>query len=82
MFSTLKKDDVSVVIMLFRLWEINLTSVQHSRRRRALADRYANTNILKSGSLDGIKERSMRFIERCSKSIGGSVDIFVSKGYT
>ncbi|KAI1405764.1 cytochrome P450 3A13 [Hypoxylon fuscum] len=50
----------------------------HSRRRRALADRYANTNILKSGSLDGIKERSMRFIERCSKSIGGSVDIFVS----
>ncbi|KAL7626397.1 hypothetical protein AAE478_003169 [Parahypoxylon ruwenzoriense] len=47
-----------------------LNKEDHARRKRVLADRYANTNILKSGSLDGIRERSRRFIERCSRSIG------------
>ncbi|KAI0382942.1 cytochrome P450 3A13 [Hypomontagnella monticulosa] len=55
-----------------------LNKEDHAKRKRILADRYANTNILKSGSLDGIRERARRFIERCSRSIGGSVDIFVS----
>ncbi|OTA93092.1 hypothetical protein M434DRAFT_73723 [Hypoxylon sp. CO27-5] len=55
-----------------------LNREDHAKRKRVLADRYANTNILKSGSLEGIRERSKRFIERCSKSIGGSVDVFVS----
>ncbi|OTA66575.1 cytochrome P450 3A13 [Hypoxylon sp. EC38] len=54
-----------------------LNREDHARRKRVLADRYANTNILKSGSLEGIRERSRRFIERCSKSIGGSVDVFI-----
>ncbi|KAI1213085.1 cytochrome P450 3A13 [Annulohypoxylon truncatum] len=54
-----------------------LNKEDHAKRKRVLADRYANTNILKSGSIDGIKERSRRFIERCSKSIGGSCDIFI-----
>ncbi|KAI1143994.1 cytochrome P450 3A13 [Hypoxylon sp. FL0543] len=54
-----------------------LNKEDHARRKRVLADRYANTNILKSGSLEGIRERSRRFIERCSKSIGGSVDVFI-----
>ncbi|KAI1645395.1 cytochrome P450 3A13 [Daldinia loculata] len=49
----------------------------HARRKRVLADRYANTNILKSESLHGIRERSNRFVERCSKFAGGSVDIFI-----
>ncbi|KAI2636346.1 cytochrome P450 3A13 [Hypomontagnella submonticulosa] len=54
-----------------------LNKEDHARRKRILADRYANTNILKSGSLDGIRERSRRFIERCSRSIGESVDLFI-----
>ncbi|KAI1777520.1 cytochrome P450 3A13 [Hypoxylon cercidicola] len=58
-----------------------LNKEDHARRKRVLADRYANTNILKSDSLDGIRERSRRFIERCSQSIGesisGSVDLFI-----
>ncbi|KAI0146012.1 cytochrome P450 3A13 [Hypoxylon sp. NC0597] len=54
-----------------------LNREDHAKRKRVLADRYTNTNILKSGSLEGIRERSRRFIERCSKSIGGSVDVFI-----
>ncbi|KAF3064495.1 hypothetical protein GL218_01155 [Daldinia childiae] len=42
----------------------------HARRKRVLADRYANTNILKSESLHGIRERSTRFVERCSRFAG------------
>ncbi|KAI0010300.1 cytochrome P450 3A13 [Xylariaceae sp. FL0662B] len=45
----------------------------HAKRKRILADRYANSNIMKPDSLDGIIERSGRFIERCSKSIGSSL---------
>lgn len=54
-----------------------LNKEDHARRKRVLADRYANTNILKSGSLDGIRERSRRFVKRCSKSVGGTVDLFI-----
>jgi hypothetical protein len=43
-----------------------------------LADRYANSNILRQGSLGGIRERSERFIERCEEAGHGSIDIFVS----
>ncbi|KAK7952620.1 uncharacterized protein PG986_008348 [Apiospora aurea] len=55
-----------------------LNKQDHAKRKRVLADRYANTNILRSASLDGIKERSRRFVDRCSKSLGGSIDLFVS----
>ncbi|KAI8628635.1 cytochrome P450 3A13 [Xylariaceae sp. FL1651] len=54
-----------------------LNKDDHAKRKRVLADRYANTNIMKSQSLDGIAERSRRFIERCSQSGGRSVDLFV-----
>ncbi|KAK8090254.1 cytochrome P450 3A13, partial [Apiospora hydei] len=55
-----------------------LNKQDHAKRKRVLADRYTNTNILRSASLDGIKERSKRFVDRCSKSLGGSIDLFVS----
>ncbi|KAI1196654.1 cytochrome P450 3A13 [Nemania serpens] len=42
----------------------------HAKRKKVLADRYANSNIMKSQSLDGIAERSRRLIERCSQSVG------------
>ncbi|KAK8124878.1 cytochrome P450 4A21 [Apiospora kogelbergensis] len=48
----------------------------HAKRKRVLADRYANTNVMRSASLEGIRERSKRFVDRCSKSLGGSIDLF------
>ncbi|KAI0476723.1 cytochrome P450 3A13 [Xylaria cf. heliscus] len=49
----------------------------HAKRKRVLADRYANSNIMKSQSLDGIAERSRRFTERCSQFAGRSLDLLV-----
>ncbi|KAI3337102.1 cytochrome P450 3A13 [Xylariaceae sp. AK1471] len=54
-----------------------LNKEDHAKRKRVLADRYANSNIMKSQSLDGIAERSRRFVERCSRSVGRSIDLFV-----
>ncbi|KAH6654422.1 cytochrome P450 [Truncatella angustata] len=55
-----------------------LNKSDHAKRKRVLADRYANTNIMRSVSMDGIKERSGRFIDHCTASVGGSLDIFVT----
>ncbi|KAH8194431.1 hypothetical protein TruAng_011399 [Truncatella angustata] len=54
-----------------------LNKSDHAKRKRVLADRYANTNIMRSVSMDGIKERSGRFIDHCTASVGGSLDIFI-----
>ncbi|KAI0417674.1 cytochrome P450 3A13 [Xylaria grammica] len=54
-----------------------LNKEDHAKRKRILADRYANSNIMKSQSLDGIAERSRRFIERCSQSAGRNIDLFI-----
>ncbi|KAK8048381.1 Cytochrome P450 [Apiospora phragmitis] len=59
-----------------------LNKQDHAKRKRVLADRYANTNVLRSASMDGIKERSKRFVDRCSKSIGGSIDLFVRSHFS
>ncbi|KAI0115977.1 cytochrome P450 3A13 [Nemania sp. FL0031] len=54
-----------------------LNKEDHAKRKRVLADRYANSNIMKPQSLNGIAERSKRFVERCSRSSGQRVDLFV-----
>lgn len=36
----------------------------HARRKRMLADRYANSNVVKGESLRGVEERSARFVGR------------------
>ncbi|KAI8947438.1 cytochrome P450 3A13 [Xylaria longipes] len=51
----------------------------HARRKRVLADRYANSNIMRPQSLDGIAERSRRFTERCSRFVGRSIDLFICR---
>ncbi|KAI0866906.1 cytochrome P450 3A13 [Xylaria cubensis] len=53
-----------------------LDKESHAKRKRILADRYANSNIMKTQSLDGIAERSRRFTERCSRFVGRSIDLF------
>ncbi|KAL2181595.1 cytochrome P450 [Thermothelomyces heterothallicus CBS 202.75] len=54
-----------------------LNKDDHAKRKRILADRYANTNIVRSPSLDGIANRASKFVQRCFRSMGGSVDIYV-----
>ncbi|KAK7742134.1 hypothetical protein SLS53_004720 [Cytospora paraplurivora] len=44
----------------------------HARRKRALADRYANSNVMRGESVRGIEERSARFVERVVRGGGGS----------
>lgn len=57
----------------------------HARRKRALADRYANSNVMRSESLGGIEERSRRFVGRVvgagagdGGGDGGSLDIYTA----
>ncbi|XWX01027.1 hypothetical protein V2A60_009052 [Cordyceps javanica] len=53
-----------------------LNKADHAKRKRILADRYANTNILRSASMDGIQERSAKFVRRCA-SAAGATDVFM-----
>ncbi|KAL2156198.1 hypothetical protein VTH82DRAFT_943 [Thermothelomyces myriococcoides] len=54
-----------------------LNKDDHAKRKRIIADRYANTNIVRSPSLDGIADRASKFVQRCFQSAGGSFDIYV-----
>ncbi|KAM3563281.1 hypothetical protein MY1884_001326 [Beauveria asiatica] len=54
-----------------------LNKADHAKRKRILADRYANTNILKSASMDGIQERSAKFVRRCASS-PNAADVFLT----
>ncbi|KAJ5368155.1 benzoate 4-monooxygenase cytochrome p450 [Penicillium cataractarum] len=48
---------------------------QHASIRKPLADRYSNTNILKSKILDSISERSEAFAELASRR--ASIDVYL-----
>ncbi|PNP50276.1 hypothetical protein THARTR1_08984 [Trichoderma harzianum] len=53
-----------------------LNKADHAKRKRILADRYANSNVMKSASVTGVQERSSRFVRRCTSAPGGVSDIF------
>ncbi|KAL0930806.1 GTP-binding protein [Colletotrichum truncatum] len=55
-----------------------LNKEDHAKRKRIIADRYANSNVLRPAPLRGIQERSLNFIRRCEASVGESHDIFMS----
>ncbi|KAK4661539.1 uncharacterized protein QC763_705370 [Podospora pseudopauciseta] len=40
---------------------------EHAKRKRLLADRYANSNIMKGGVMEGIKQRARTFGELCGQ---------------
>ncbi|KAF3769923.1 cytochrome P450 [Cryphonectria parasitica EP155] len=50
----------------------------HARRKRALADRYANSNVTRGESIEGIEERGRRFVHRVEGSRGDEVDIYTA----
>ncbi|KAM0455103.1 hypothetical protein ACHAPV_007994 [Trichoderma viride] len=56
-----------------------LDKAGHAKRKRILADRYANSNVMKSASVAGVQERSSKFLRRCVSSPGSVADIFVNR---
>lgn len=54
-----------------------LDKAGHAKRKRILADRYANSNVVKSASVAGVQERSSKFLRRCVSSPDGVADIFM-----
>ncbi|ODA81557.1 hypothetical protein RJ55_00057 [Drechmeria coniospora] len=56
-----------------------LNKTDHARRRRILADRYTNTNVMHHDSIQGIQERSYAFVQRCTSASGTKTsDVFAS----
>lgn len=59
-----------------------LNKEDHARRKRVLADRYANSNVMKPESLGGIQERSGRLLELVRRSVEGagrgSLDLYIT----
>ncbi|KAJ4304347.1 hypothetical protein N0V88_001960 [Collariella sp. IMI 366227] len=53
------------------------TTLNKDDRKRILADRYANTNVVRSQSLDGIAERAANFVKKCFQSVGGNLDLYI-----
>lgn len=49
----------------------------HSKRKRILADRYANTNVSKDESLNGIKERSRNFVKKVAQMPDMKMDVYI-----
>lgn len=54
-----------------------LNKDDHAKRKRMLADRYANSNVVREPSLKGISERAGRFMRRCCEHRDGAVDLFI-----
>lgn len=50
----------------------------HARRKRALADRYANSNVTRGESIRGIEERSGRFVARVMQPSGEGTDVYTA----
>ncbi|KAI5244665.1 putative cytochrome P450 [Aureobasidium subglaciale] len=50
---------------------------EHSQRKRILADRYANTNIMRPETIDALTERAKQFLENCLAENGGDADVYV-----
>jgi hypothetical protein len=51
---------------------------EHSQRKRILADRYANSNVMRPETIEGLRGRAKRFLENCLKEDGGDADVYVS----
>ncbi|KAL3953499.1 hypothetical protein ACCO45_011455 [Purpureocillium lilacinum] len=76
--------DKSDFYNLFRIYGrrtmfTTLNKADHAKRKRILADRYANTNVMRSLPMQGIQERSRAFVRRCASTSGKKTsEIFVA----
>ncbi|KAG6001571.1 hypothetical protein E4U21_004089 [Claviceps maximensis] len=55
-----------------------LNKTDHAKRKRIFADRYANTNVMRSVSIQGIQQRSRAFLQRCTEAGSSATDVFVT----
>jgi len=51
---------------------------EHSQRKRVLADRYANSNVMREETVEGLRGRAKKFLENCLREDGGDADVYVS----
>ncbi|KZL79499.1 cytochrome p450 [Colletotrichum incanum] len=49
----------------------------HSKRKRIIADRYANSNVVKPMALGGIEKRAESFAKQCADAAERSVDVYI-----
>ncbi|CAH0051860.1 unnamed protein product, partial [Clonostachys solani] len=49
----------------------------HAKRKRIIADRYANSNVVKPAAVSGIETRALEFTRQCEEASGSSVDIYM-----
>ncbi|KAJ6444659.1 cytochrome P450 4A21 [Purpureocillium lavendulum] len=77
--------DKSDFYNLFRIYGrrtmfTTLNKADHAKRKRILADRYANTNVMRSLPMQGIQERSRAFVRRCASTSGKKTsEIFLTR---
>ncbi|CAK7239650.1 MAG: hypothetical protein STHCBS139747_001084 [Sporothrix thermara] len=50
----------------------------HSQRRRLLADRYANSHVLKADALDGIRARAQNFAAAAARAPDQTLDVYIA----
>lgn len=77
MFSTKDKENVRALLDMGHGRAL-LTGPKHSKRRRIIADRYANSNVMRDASLHGLQERSQNFIKVCTQLPNQEMDVYVS----
>ncbi|KAL8359762.1 hypothetical protein RB601_007631 [Gaeumannomyces tritici] len=55
-----------------------LNKEDHAKKKRILADRYANSNVMRQPALAGIQQCARNFADLCGASVGKSLDIYVT----
>ncbi|CCF34970.1 cytochrome P450 [Colletotrichum higginsianum] len=50
---------------------------EHAKRKRLIADRYANSNVVKPTAMSGIEKRAEEFARQCADATKTSVDVYV-----
>ncbi|KAK1450551.1 cytochrome P450 [Colletotrichum melonis] len=55
-----------------------LVKGDHAKRKRIIADRYANSNVVKPIALSGIEKRAEEFVRQCADAASRSVNVYVS----
>ncbi|KAI8230942.1 putative sterigmatocystin biosynthesis P450 monooxygenase STCB [Colletotrichum sp. SAR 10_86] len=75
--------DKSSFYNLFRVFKrrtmfSTLEKGDHAKRKRIIADRYANSNVVKPTALSGIEKRAKEFVRQCGEHTKTSMDVYIS----
>ncbi|KAJ0271224.1 hypothetical protein COL940_011185 [Colletotrichum noveboracense] len=73
--------DKSSFYNLFRVFKrrtmfSTLEKGDHAKRKRIIADRYANSNVVKPTALSGIEKRAKEFVRQCGEHTKTSMDVY------